>query len=403
MTFISYAQNFEDVMLYRALRHVENGFYVDVGAQQPIVDSVTKAFYERGWSGINVEPVPYWYQMLCEDRPRDVNLNLAVGANNGSLRLYVVEGTGLSTAEAEYAERYRQEGRNVAVMDVPVRTLTDVLDEHVGTAIHFLKIDVEGFEREVVAGLDLEKHRPWLLVIEATLPNSAAEGRRDWESTIRLHGYEPVYFDGLNRFYVAKERSGELRVAFSTPPNVFDDFVKYSEWLAHQLSNERGHLAHRYARELHHYAQHADVLGNRLLRAHSELAAVRLEKEALAHERWQLERDANWNRNELAYVQRELDALMRSRSWRMTALIRVVGRAVRAVVRRVRGAARRGLNLLHGVSAASGQQRTAAVQAGPGASASIDHAPESSWATRFFIAMFRDVRRAAARREERSS
>lgn len=396
MTFISYAQNFEDVMLYRALRHVENGFYVDVGAQQPIVDSVTKAFYERGWSGINVEPVPYWYQMLCEDRPRDVNLNLAVGANNGSLRLYVVEGTGLSTAEAEYAERYRQEGRNVAVMDVPVRTLTDVLDEHVGTVIHFLKIDVEGFEREVVAGLDLEKHRPWLLVIEATLPNSAAEGRRDWESTIRLHGYEPVYFDGLNRFYVAKERSGELRAAFSAPPNVFDDFVKYSEWLAHQLSNERGRVAH-------HYAQHATLLGDRLSRIRSDMAAIARKKEALERERWLLERDANWNRNELAYVQRELDALMRSRSWRMTAPIRVVGRAVRAVVRHVRGAARRGLNLLHGVSAASEQQRKAAVQAERGASASIDHAPESSWATRFFIAMFRDARRAAATREERSS
>ena len=41
MTFISYAQNFEDVMLWRALKHVEKGFYVDVGAQDPVVDSVS--------------------------------------------------------------------------------------------------------------------------------------------------------------------------------------------------------------------------------------------------------------------------------------------------------------------------------------------------------------------------
>ncbi len=59
MTFISYAQNFEDVMLWRALKHVENGFYVDVGAQDPVVDSVSLAFYEHGWRGVHIEPTPY--------------------------------------------------------------------------------------------------------------------------------------------------------------------------------------------------------------------------------------------------------------------------------------------------------------------------------------------------------
>src|SRR4051812_19442188 len=57
MTFISYAQNYEDIMLFRALRHVADGFYVDVGANSPDEHSVTKAFYERGWRGINIEPV----------------------------------------------------------------------------------------------------------------------------------------------------------------------------------------------------------------------------------------------------------------------------------------------------------------------------------------------------------
>ena len=45
--FISYAQNFEDVILWRALNHVENGFYVDVGAMDPTEHSVTKAFYNE--------------------------------------------------------------------------------------------------------------------------------------------------------------------------------------------------------------------------------------------------------------------------------------------------------------------------------------------------------------------
>ena len=54
--FVSYAQNREDVVLYRALGHISGGRYVEVGANDPIADSVTYAFYERGWSGIEALP-----------------------------------------------------------------------------------------------------------------------------------------------------------------------------------------------------------------------------------------------------------------------------------------------------------------------------------------------------------
>ena len=56
MPINSYAQNFEDVMLFRALGHVKKGFYLDIGAGEPEIDSVTKLFYSLGWTGVNVEP-----------------------------------------------------------------------------------------------------------------------------------------------------------------------------------------------------------------------------------------------------------------------------------------------------------------------------------------------------------
>jgi len=62
MTFISYAQNMEDVMLYRALKNIHQGFYIDVGAGDPTIDSVAKAFYDMGWSGINIEPVEAYFR-----------------------------------------------------------------------------------------------------------------------------------------------------------------------------------------------------------------------------------------------------------------------------------------------------------------------------------------------------
>ena len=59
MAFRSYAQNFEDLMLYRALGKVERGFYIDIGAHHPEIDSVSKAFVDRGWRGVHVEPVSH--------------------------------------------------------------------------------------------------------------------------------------------------------------------------------------------------------------------------------------------------------------------------------------------------------------------------------------------------------
>ena len=76
--FVSYAQNREDVVLARALKHVERGRYVDVGANDPVADSVTYAFYDRGWSGIAVEPVPMYADRLREIRPRDRIVQAAV-------------------------------------------------------------------------------------------------------------------------------------------------------------------------------------------------------------------------------------------------------------------------------------------------------------------------------------
>src|ERR1700682_4874412 len=88
MPFISHAQNYEDVILWRALHDVEQGFYVDVGAADPEEYSVTHAFYERGWSGINVEPLDEYFEKLVQARPNDKNLKVAVGREAGVRAFY---------------------------------------------------------------------------------------------------------------------------------------------------------------------------------------------------------------------------------------------------------------------------------------------------------------------------
>lgn len=221
MTFLSFAQNFEDIVLWRALSDVGQGFYIDVGANDPIEDSVTKAFYDRNWHGINVEPVLEHYDALMRDRPRDINLPCALGEKPGRLMLYEIDARGLSTNAAEIAERYRVSGRVSGEREVEIRTLEDVCLQYVHGDIHFLKIDVEGFERNVLLGADFTRFRPWILVIESTEPNSPVDNSAVWESIVIDAGYEFAYFDGLNRFYVAAEHIG-LKSRLALAPNVFD-------------------------------------------------------------------------------------------------------------------------------------------------------------------------------------
>src|SRR6202163_2212891 len=89
MPITSYAQNFEDVMLARAFPG-SSGFYVDVGANDPDIDNVTRHFYERGWSGINIEPLSVNSEELRKKRPRDINLEMAVGEQEGTITFYEI-------------------------------------------------------------------------------------------------------------------------------------------------------------------------------------------------------------------------------------------------------------------------------------------------------------------------
>ena len=241
MSFVSYAQNHEDVMLARVFRGIDAGFYIDVGAQDPRIDSVTKAFYDRGWRGINIEPVATWFDRLARDRPRDINLCLAAGAAEGVVDFYEVADSGLSTSSAEFARRHRDQGHAVVAGKVQVSTLDAICAEHLVELVHFLKIDAEGAELEVLQGIALERVRPWLILVEAKEPNSSVSTHARWDSLLLDRGYVFAYNDGLNRFYLAAEHAS-LHDAFATPPGVFDDFIPRQ--LVDQIDHAEGLARH---------------------------------------------------------------------------------------------------------------------------------------------------------------
>jgi FkbM family methyltransferase len=248
---ISYAQNAEDIILARVFSDVENGNYLDVGANHPIIDSVTKYFYDNGWSGINIEPLKREFKMLMEDRPRDINLNICVGETNTTIEFVVVENrSGWSTADPTQIEKIQRDLElKKTVVSVEQKTLNEILNNNYLSELHFLKIDVEGSELNVLQGIDLNNNRPWVVVIESTEPGSQISSHQSWEYLLTDNQYTYAYSDGINRFYLANEKL-ILLPRFSHPPNAFDGFIPWVAVEYYQKMMQEKDLVNRLEDEL---------------------------------------------------------------------------------------------------------------------------------------------------------
>ena len=170
MSIISYAQNFEDVILWRTLKHVAWGFYIDVGAQDPVIDSVSLAFYEKGWRGVHVEPTAAYAEKLRQARPDETVIQAAIGTSAQSITFWEFPDTGLSTGICSIATKHERDSRKGGRVQVPCIRLSKLLSDLGDRDIHWLKIDVEGMERAVIKSWRPAEARPGSLWSRARNP-----------------------------------------------------------------------------------------------------------------------------------------------------------------------------------------------------------------------------------------
>ncbi len=213
---ISFAQNGEDIVLLRAFEGRPVGWWIDIGANHPISDSVTYNFSQLGWAGINVEPLGHFFDQLTAARPRDVNINAAVSDVDATMTFHRNDtNLDLSTFDEDLARRYRDRGDTLSNLEVPVMTLATICaSQSEMPSIDFIKIDTEGHELAVISGHDFERWPTQVLVAEATHDNLEAITEHLEANHMRL-----VTFDGLNAWFVHRSAPASLGDALNRSPS----------------------------------------------------------------------------------------------------------------------------------------------------------------------------------------
>ena len=197
----SYSQDGEDMVLrvlFEQLPKGHRGFFVDVGAHHPVRFSNTYHFYRKGWRGINIDATPGSMRPFGWLRRRDINLELGIGPEKGSLTFYCFDEPALNTLSPEVAQERAAGGRYKITkkVEVPVLPLHEVLRQHLPpeTHIDFFSVDVEGMDEMVLRSNDWQAFRPAFVLAEDTHFDPNAEKAHDSGvyAFLREQGYEMV-------------------------------------------------------------------------------------------------------------------------------------------------------------------------------------------------------------------
>lgn len=202
---VCFSQEGEDLILEEYFHGVNKGFYIDIGAYHPIRYSNTFKFYLKGWHGINIDARPGSMQNFKKVRPKDINLEIAIGNRSECLKYYMFDEPALNGFSKEISEeRDRDFHFNILkTVDINLERLEVILDNFLpeNTEIHFLSIDVEGLDYEVLLSNNFNKYRPKMILVETSVISEGLAFDSEINIFLNENGYSLVAKTFRTSFY----------------------------------------------------------------------------------------------------------------------------------------------------------------------------------------------------------
>ena len=156
-----------DALVNYIFKNKKKGLYIDVGCNHPVFNNNTYLLFKRGWGGINIDLDEKNIELFNYARKRDFNVNAAVSSKAEEKDLFFYHDKSPINTLSNEASSY-QKAKVKEVKKIKTRTLDDIIKEspYKDHEIDFLSIDVEGHEKEVLEGFDINRYSPKIVVIE---------------------------------------------------------------------------------------------------------------------------------------------------------------------------------------------------------------------------------------------
>jgi len=198
-----YSQHGEDFILDQMLQGQSNGYFVEVGCIDGLRFSNTLTFEERGWKGICIEAHADYIEPLRRNRPGSIVVHCAAGeADESAVTFYANSRGSLSSLDKSRENDFKAHGayfQGFVEQKVEACRLDTLFHRHNVSVIDILSVDIEGYEVQAIRGLDLDRYRPRVMVIELERP----QDEKAMDALLLSERYHKSVRLGANVFYVS--------------------------------------------------------------------------------------------------------------------------------------------------------------------------------------------------------
>tara|TARA_B100000963_G_C22407115_1_gene571522 strand:- start:12 stop:734 length:723 start_codon:yes stop_codon:yes gene_type:complete len=198
----------EDLFVNNYFSGVRKGFYLDIGCNQPKINSLTYSLHKKGWKGLNCDISERCIKLYKFFRKDDVNLNIAVGPVEKKVNSFIFyENCTMNTVDEDFKKHtFKSVNKEPEIRVIEQKTLNQILIENNVKVIDYLNIDVEGYEINVLKGFSIKKYSPKLISIEIHDTQCPPEKNQIYQYFMR-NNYTLVSIYGWTYFFEYKKNS----------------------------------------------------------------------------------------------------------------------------------------------------------------------------------------------------